>query len=119
MELEGTEWDKLGGTARILQVRHWQLSLYCLMSYQRLPVFTTHRLPMSLTRLGALAQLSSVDGLGELGYLVILIFHMHSHKLWTPQDMSVLRLQGDLKGKGSCPPVPSCLLALCLTLSYL
>lgn len=119
MELEGTEWDKLGGTARILQVHHWQLSLYCLMSYQCLPAFTTHRLPMSLTRLGALAQLSSVDGLGELGYLVILIFHMHSHKLWTPQDMSVLRLQGDLKGKGSCPPVPSCLLALCLTLSYL
>lgn len=99
------------GTARILQICQWQLSLYCLMSYQCLPVVTTHWLPMSLTRPGALAQLSSVDGLGELGYLVILIFHVYSHKLWTPQDASILRLQGDLEGKGNWSPALSCLLA--------
>lgn len=76
-------------------------------------------LPTSLTRPGALAQLSSVDGLGELGYLVILIFHMHSHKLWTPQDLSILRLQGDLEGKGSWFPSRSCLLALpCVSLCH-
>jgi hypothetical protein len=115
----GYRMGQTRGTARILQICHRQLSLYCLMSYQCLPVFTTLRLPMSLTRPGALAQLSSVDGLGELGYLVILIFHMHSHKLWTPQDTSILRLQGDLVGKGNWFPTLSCLLALCLTLSYL
>lgn len=96
-------------TAWALLIWLWELSLYSLLPYQCLPDSTTQWLALALTRLGALAQLSSVDDLGELGYLVILISHMHSHKLWTPQDKSILRLQGDLEGKGSWSPAPSCL----------
>lgn len=93
------------GTARILQIclRH----LVSLGSEVSSMVTCLHH-TSSLTRPGALAQLSSVDGLRELGYLVILIFHIHSHKLWTPQDTPILRLQGDLEGKGSRPLALSC-----------
>lgn len=54
-------------------------------------------LPWGLTRPGTLAQMNSVDGLGEMGHLVILILHMHKHKLWAPQDAPFLSLQADLQ----------------------
>lgn len=55
--------------------------------------------PQALTRPGALAQLNSIDGLGEMGHLVILVLHTHKHRLWAPQDMFILSLQGDLHGR--------------------
>lgn len=89
MELESTGWDKLGGG---LSPADFGVTVSLLSDVSIRPDFTTPWLSLSLTRPGALAQLSSVDGLGELRYLVILIFHMHSHKLWTPQDKSIPRL---------------------------
>lgn len=55
--------------------------------------------PWALTRPGALAQLNSVDSLGEMGHLVILVLHTHKHRLWAPQYTSILSLQGDLHGR--------------------
>lgn len=74
-------------------------SFYFLFSCQCPPDLAVSWPPLALTRPGALAQLNSVDSLGEMGHLVILILHMHKHRLWAPQDTSILSLQGDLHGK--------------------
>lgn len=82
-------------------------SLYSLFSHQWPPDLAVSWLLWALTRPGALAQLNFVDGLGEMGHLVILILHAHKYMLRAPQDASILRLQGDLAGKGSqCPTLP-------------
>lgn len=82
-------------------------SLYSLFSHQWPPDLAVSWLLWALTRPRALAQLNFVDGLGEMGHLVILILHMHKHMLRAPQDTSILCLQGDLAGKGSqCPTLP-------------
>ena len=86
-------------------------SLCSLLFHQGPPDLTVNWLPWSLTRPGTPAQPSSVDGLREMGHLVILILHMHKHRLWTPQDMSILHLQGDLAGKGSQRLALPCLLS--------
>lgn len=74
----------------------WQ-SFYSLLSCQCPPDLAVSWLPWGLTRPGTLAQMNSVDGLGEMGHLVILILHMHKHKLWAPQDAPFLSLQADLQ----------------------
>lgn len=61
----------------------------------------------ALTRPSTPAQLNFVGGLGEVGHLVVLILHVHTHRLRAPQDTSVLGLQGDLtRRSGQSPTLP-------------
>lgn len=87
----------LGPGCPVLMPTLWP-SLLPQLSHPYPPDLTVSWLPWTLTRPGTLAQLNSVDGLGEMGHLVILILHTHKHKLRAPQDMSILSLQGDLAG---------------------
>lgn len=83
------------------------VSLFCCPIRAHLTLLHAKWLLWSLTGLGSLAELNSVDGLGKLGNLIILILHMHNHRLWTPQDLSISSLQGDLERKGSqCLAIP-------------